>query len=164
MTPNDRLDFLRTMNGMASVFGATLTAEALEVWWSAFSGWTIDEFKSVAAVAVRRAVFMPRPGDLTAVRKAAYPTAGEAWSAVLRHLRGGYRTGGLTAEIDRAVAPLGGYQTLAMMPAENLYWQEKRFTEHYSDLSEVSFARESLTYTVDLLRIQADALKVLPKL
>lgn len=163
MKASDRVEFVRVMNGMASVFGASLTPEALDIWWSAFADWSLEEFKGTATAAVKRASFMPRPGDLMALRRAALPTAGESWAAVLKHLRGGYRSGGLTPEIDRAVAPLGGYRSLAMMPTDELHWQEKRFAEHYGDMAEAGETRESLANTPGWLQIQAHGAKALYK-
>lgn len=156
MTPNDKPEFLRIMNGLASVFGSTLTPEALDLWWATFADWTVQEFRAAASAVVKRTAFMPRPADFMAIRRATLPTKGEAWAAVLRHLKGGYRTGGLSPEVDRAVAALGGYRTLAMLPTDQLPWQEKRFAEHYGEAREADETRPALTGP-DWLQLQSEA-------
>lgn len=142
MRPHDRTAFLEVIVGFAELKGRQLSAPAIELYWNAMQGWSIDEFRAAANVLIRTCEFMPTPKDFEELRKAPLPTKGEAWAAVLRHLRGGYRAGGLAPEIDRAVHALGGYRHLAMMPTDQLTWQEKRFAEHYGDAREADAKRE----------------------
>ena len=142
MQPQDRRPFLEVVIGFAELKGKQLSAPALELYWNSMQDWTIEEFRAAANVLVRTCQFMPTPKDFADHRKAGQPTKGEAWSAVLDHLKGGYRSGGLSPQIDRAVRAIGGYRTLAMMPADQLPWQERRFAEHFEDMAEADAMRQ----------------------
>ena len=144
MQPNDRPAFLEIVIGFAELTGKQLSAPALELYWNAMQSWTVEDFRRAANTLVQTAEFMPTPKDFNDLRKAALPTAGEAWAAVLTHLRGAYRSGGLSPTIDRAAEACGGYRALAMMDANQLPWQERRFSEHYADLEDRAEARAAL--------------------
>lgn len=137
--------FHALLTGMAKLYEREIDDVVLDAYWLALRDWPLQEFEAGAAQLMRTAKFMPRPADFTALRKAALPTKGEAWAAVLQHLKGGYRNGaGLTPEIDAAVRPLGGYKALAFMPLGEMHWQEKRFSEHYGEAAEVREVRAPL--------------------
>lgn len=142
MRPEDRKPFLEVVIGFAELKGKQLSAPGLELYWNAMQDWTIEEFRQAANVLIRTCEFMPTPKEFNDLRKAALPTKGEAWAAVLQHLRGGYRNGGLSPEIDAAVRAIGGYRNLAMLPADKLAWQEKRFCEHYGEAADVAGKRD----------------------
>jgi len=131
---DDRPEFLRIMNGLASVFGGQITPEALDVWWGAFGGWSVDQFKHAAGAAVTRCKFMPRPADLFDVRRAARPTAGEAWEIAGK---------GRDAIADKAfsIATQGRY--FGHIPYDEHPWIQKRFIEVYEQLAEVEDARDA---------------------
>ena len=155
MQPHDRKAFLEVVVGFAELKGRQLSAPALELYWNAMQGWTIDEFRAAANVLIRTCEYMPTPKDFESLRTAARPTKGEAWAAVLQHLRGAYRVGGLSPEIDRAVHALGGYRHLAMMPTDQLTWQEKRFAEHYGDAQAADSMRETPALPATLRKLLA---------
>jgi hypothetical protein len=143
MQAHDRRAFLEVVIGFAELKGKQLSAPALELFWNSMQDWTIEEFRTAANILVRTAEFMPTPKDFHDLRKAAHPTAGEAWAAVLRYLpwSGSYLPGdetpkpdGLTPEVEKAVRALGGYRALAMMPSKELTWMERRFADHYADI------------------------------
>lgn len=153
MQQADFTRFRNVMTGLAKLYEREIDQLLLDVYWLALRSWSLEDFESGAAHLMRTSKFMPRPADFNELRKASLPTAGEAWAAVLEHLKTGTRewtdggrtwNGGptLTAEIDRAVAVLGGYRALAMMPTKELPWMERRFTEHYGDLTEAVQRRE----------------------
>lgn len=144
MHPNDRRAFLEVVIGFAELKGKQLSPPALELYWNAMQDWTIEDFRSAANTLIRTSQFMPTPKEFNDLRKAALPTKGEAWGMVLDHLKGGYRQGGLIPAIDQAVKALGGYRTLAMMPIDQLSWHEKRFAEHYGDVSDVADKRQPM--------------------
>jgi hypothetical protein len=142
MQAQDRRAFLEVVVGFAELKGKQLSGPALELYWNAMQDWTIEEFRAAANTLIRTCQFMPTPKEFSDLRKAALPTKGEAWGMVLDHLKGGYRNGGLMPAIDRAVRALGGYRALAMLPVDQLSWQEKRFAEHYGDMAEAEEKRE----------------------
>jgi hypothetical protein len=134
VTPSDKPEFLQIMNGLASVFGGQLTPEALDVWWGAFAGWSLHEFRGAAGSAVTRCKFMPRPADLFDVRRASRPTPGEAWEIA---------GNGRDALADKAfnIATQGRY--FGHIPYDEHQWIQKRFLEVYEQLAEVEDARAS---------------------
>jgi hypothetical protein len=156
MQRDDFQRFRAVMTGMAKVYERELDGLLLDAYWLALGSWSLEDFESGAAHLMRTSKFMPRPADFNELRKASLPTAGEAWAAVLEHLKAGTREwtdggrtwdGGptITAEIDKSVAVLGGYRALAMMPTKELPWMERRFAEHYGDLTEAAQRREVIS-------------------
>lgn len=142
MQAQDRRAFLEVVIGFAELKGKQLSGPALELYWNSMQDWTIEDFRAAANTLVRTCQFMPTPKEFNDLRRSALPTKGEAWAMVLSHLHGGYRDGGLIPAIDRAIRALGGYRNLAMMPIDQLHWQEKRFAEHYEDMAEAEERRE----------------------
>src|SRR5882757_6011767 len=138
MQTTDRSEFARALTVMAEIFGFTLTAEQLEVWWRLFATWTLAEFRSAADHLLAHSKFMPRPADFQSLRnQAGQRTAGEAWAEVLAFVRSGGYCGGcrLGDELThRAVLALGGYEAVAMSPTERTPFLERRFAEHYATM------------------------------
>jgi hypothetical protein len=145
MTPADRPEFLRVMNGLAAVFGSQLTPEALDLWWGAFADWTLVDFKQAAGATVTRCKFMPRPADLFEVKRASVLTGGEAWSVA------GKST---DARADKAlhIATQGRY--IGHIPLDELPWVQKRFLEIYEQLADVDEARKVAGHLVGPARHQ----------
>lgn len=151
MHESDANRFRDVIRGLGKVFGSEADAVLLDAYWLALRDWPFEEFERAAKQLLLTSKFMPRPADFHELRKAALPTAGEAWAKVLQHLKGGYRFGagltpeiegtGLTPQIDRVVASIGGYRALAMMDIDQLPWMERRFAEHYRELADVSERR-----------------------
>ena len=134
MNTADKPEFLRIMNGLAAVFGSTLTPEALEVWWGAFTPWSLADFKQAAGAAVTKCTFMPRPADLFNVRRAARPTPGEAWEIA---------GNGVDALADKAlgIATQGRY--FGHIQFDEHPWIQKRFLEVYEQLADVEDSRNA---------------------
>jgi hypothetical protein len=140
MQPADRADFTRVLNGIAAIKGKDLTPEAMSIWWSAMSGWSIDEFKSAASHLVCTCQFMPTPYDFTQLKLASEPTVGEAWLEVL---------GGCDlvpgSRIARAAAIVGGQYAIRHASIEkDLPFIQRRFEAAYSELTDVDASREAL--------------------
>jgi len=146
MKPEDRSGFIEVVIGLAELKGKQLSAPALELYWRAMQDWRVEDFRQAAQQLLRTCEFMPTPKDFEDLRKAGSLTAGEAWAAVLEHIKGGYRSGGLNPETDQAVRALGGYRALAMMDLDQLPWQERRFAEHYDGMTEVAETRAALPH------------------
>lgn len=147
MAPSDKPEFLRVLNGLASIKRVDLTPEALDLWWSAHADWEIEDFRAAASQLVKTCQFMPSPKDFEELRKAARPTSGEAWVKALDHASSGnYRVQGNMGEplIDRVVRALGGYQVIAMCSDDKLGFLERRFCEHYESMSDAEDMREAL--------------------
>lgn len=146
MQPADMDRFRAVMAGMAKLYERELDAPLMDAYWLALRRWSLHEFEQAAGHLMTTSKFMPRPADFNELRKAARPTAGEAWAEVLEHIKGGYRSGGLNPETDHAVRTLGGYRALAMLDADQLPWLERRFAEHYGDMAAVAETRTALSH------------------
>lgn len=146
MTTDDLEDFGRAILGLAEIHGRETTPQFVRLYWSALKHWPRDEFLA-AAKHFLRARFMPKPFDFEQLRRAALPTAAEAWARVLEHLRGPYRDGsGLDdgGPIDRAIAGLGGYKTLAFRDTEYLAIDARRFATMFEELVDVEASRRAV--------------------
>lgn len=161
MQQSDFQHFHAVMLGMSKIYERELDQPLLDAYWLALRDWPLQEFERAAAQLMRTSRFMPRPADFTVLRRAERPTAGEAWALVLEHLRtGAYRWDSgpptwndampkLDRSIERSVRALGGYRALAMMPIDQLPWQERRFAQHYAEMTEVEETRAALGFGGD---------------
>lgn len=143
MQADDKIQFLKVLNGMASMKKATLLPEVLDLWWGCMADWNIDDFKAAAIHVMKNAQFMPTPADFEALRKAGNRKAGEAWDLAVQHAASGrYRNGAIgDALIDQCVRIIGGYATIAMSDVTKLQFIERRFCEHYDTLEEAHETR-----------------------
>ena len=135
MTPTDKPRLAKVLTGISEIYGAKLSAAALEVYWIALREWPFEEFERAAAHLASSSKFMPRPADWTELRQAATPDPGTAWATVLEHIRTGrYRDGSLTGDavIDAAVAACGGFKAIAFHDTDKLHFVERRFAEHFA--------------------------------
>lgn len=147
MNASDRGKFVEVVLGFAELRGKQLSAPALELYWRAMQRWDMPEFLAAAEQLVRTSEFMPTPKDFEDLRKAGRPTAGEAWLEARACARGWrerepVRTGDRL--IDRAVATIGGYRTIAMCPFDKMGFLERRFAEHYEAMQDAEDVREAV--------------------
>lgn len=135
--------FRDLMRGMGRVFGSEPDALVLDIYWLALRDWTLPEFESATALLMASAQFMPRPADYAQMRRAAEPTAAEAWAKVLAKVRtmSRYELVKIDPRIDAVVAQLGGYGTLMSMTTDQTPWIAKRFSELWSDAATAESAR-----------------------
>jgi hypothetical protein len=168
----DRVEFLKVMNGMAGMKKLQLTTDILDLWWTCMKSWEIGDFKAAAAHLLTKCEFMPQPKDFEDLRKAGRPSAGEAWAKVLDHVRKGwyrYTDGGVgryerelapnEALINSAVEAIGGYRAIAIHQESTLHFLERRFCEHYEsiqDREEVRTALPGIAKRPDWLQLQVD--------
>jgi hypothetical protein len=167
MQPNDKPQFLAVLNGLAAIKpGAKITTEGLNLWWSAFENWTIEEFREAAAHLAKSSEFMPNPYHFEQLRKAGRMTSGEAWAKVLEYVRGGgyhqWDCGLPTWNKDHpqltdplilaAVRAIGGFDAIAMSKTDQTPFLERRFAEHYDAISDVEDVRESVPRIANFTR------------
>lgn len=146
MQPTDRVEFVRVLNGLAAIKRVDLTPEAIDLWWSAMSRWSIDDFKAAASHLVSSSQFMPSPYDFQQLRSAGQLTAGEAWASVV----GGdqLETG---SRIARAAMIVGGQRHIRHADVvKDLPFLRNRFMEVYDSLGDVDSAREALPEVVSV--------------
>jgi hypothetical protein len=152
MNATERKDFCQIVLGLAELYGKELSSPALALYWNSLRDWPLDEFRTAAELLLRRCEFMPAPRDFEVLRRAARPLAGEAWSRVLAHLRGGYRSGvGVDdgGPIDQAVLSIGGYQVLAHRDMQYLGIDERRFTDRFAQVVDAIDVRRALPRFTD---------------
>ncbi|MDB6102556.1 MAG: hypothetical protein JWO52_2555 [Gammaproteobacteria bacterium] len=155
MRDSEKAVFTKQLLGLAAMKpGAKLTPEAIEIWWQSMRhDWELEDFKAAAAHLSRAMEFMPNPYHFDQLRKAARPTAAEAWiqaraAAGSCYVGGpiGFGSGGTCGNpfIDRVVQSIGGYRTIALHDTDKLHYLERRFTENYKSLQNAEDVRQAV--------------------
>lgn len=151
MRPTDRVEFVRVLNGLAAIKRVDLTAEAIDLWWSAMSRWSLDDFKAGASHLVTSCQFMPTPYDFHQLRRAEELTAGEAWQEVVSGAR--LEPG---SRVAKAAQIVGGQWHIRHADIErDIPHLMRRFMDVYEELSDVETTREALAET-SLRRLSAN--------
>lgn len=164
MQPTDKPHFLRVLNGMAAMKKTTLIPEVLDLWWMCMADWSIEDFMSAAVQVMKTSTFMPGPKDFEDLRKAGRETAGEVFAGLrqwLKYTPHGYLLDPDTPrKIASAFAAMGGAQAYAMCDEEKLPFLERRFCEHFEQISEVEDVRVNvpqIAYGDEILQIARTA-------
>lgn len=145
MTPADKPEFLKRIIGLAAVKpGKPLTEEAYEIWWSSLEHWEFEDFKKAAAHLAICVEFMPSPYHFEQLRKAAKPTAGEAWARIREMARRSFEGTPEDPIAARALQALGGLRTVAMCDSDKVHFLERRFAEHYEAMGDADTVRTAL--------------------
>ena len=146
MQPADRAEMARILVSLAEVKpGGKITPESLELWYSAMSAWSIEEFRAAAQYLMLHEEYFPNPWHFQQLRKAQRMTPGEAWTIALQHVKSGaYHAGPAIPEVERAVQALGGWKIIAWSTIDALPFTEKRFALHYEQLADVAETRQEL--------------------
>ena len=147
----DKPEFVRILMGLSSIKpGKPMTPEGLDMYWAAMrQEWGIGEFREAAGHLAGTCEFMPNPYHFEQLRKAARPTAGEAWSTVLGWAASGsYRDCDSCGDpiIDRAVKAMGGYRAIAMHDEDKQHFAERRFADHYESMQDADTVRNALPF------------------
>ncbi len=163
MTPNDRVEFVTILNGLAILKpGGTsaLTKPALAAWWDAMHGWSLADFRAAANELAHAMEFMPGPFHFDQLRKAARITAPEAWEIARKAAGSAIVCGQVTHSgtcgdelIDRVVHGIGGYSAIAMCDVGKLPFLERRFAEHYATMQDAADIRAALPNLIDQKRL-----------
>jgi hypothetical protein len=148
MQLHDREQFLKVINGLAAVLpGASITTDALDLWWLALKDWTIEEFRDAAAHLLGTCKFMPTPRDFLELRKAGRMTSGEAFQKALSVARSASAYGGNTSGdplIDSVANACGGYFAMGLTETAKLGFLERRFAEHFEQISQAEQTRDAV--------------------
>jgi hypothetical protein len=136
MTPEDRKPFLEIVIGFAELKGKQLSAPALELYWNAMQHWTIEEFSQGAQALLLSCAFMPTPKDFEDLRRAAEPTAAEAWEQL--------GTGDATPRAIRAAEIASNGRYIGHLDIEReLPHVMRRFMDIYRELTDVEQTRQA---------------------
>lgn len=164
MKPSDRENFLKIVVGFAELKGKMLSAPALALYWNAMQDWELDDFQAAANQLLKTAQFMPQPKDFEDLRRAGRETAGEVFARIGEYLEyspHGYRIkAGTPRSIESAIRAMGGADSYAMCRSDQVHFLEKRFCEHYEQISSHEDTREALPQIAyDFERIPAEPRK-----
>lgn len=144
----DREAFLEIVVGFAELKGKSLSAPALELYWNSMQHWTLAEFRTAANQLLRTCTFMPVPKDFEDLLKAGCDTPGEVFAGIrqwLEYSPAGYTLKSTTPRaIASALGAIGGPNAYAMARTDQLQFLEKRFCEHYEDISGAEATREAV--------------------
>lgn len=145
MEPSEKAEMARVLVGLAQIKpGGKITQESLDIWWLAMQDWSLDEFREAATHLAKTVEFFPSPYHFEQLRQSKSMTAGEAWAVALKHAAGAWRAGPSVPEIERAVASMGGWRSIAMASTDSLAFVEKRFIDAFKELTERTESREAL--------------------
>ncbi len=132
MSPEQKPEFLETIAALAELQGRELSPAALKLWWRAMGHWELDDFKRAANFLARSSEFMPKPADFERLRANAALNPHEAWTAVVAHATGGYRTGAtIDAIVGETVERMGGFAMIGQSNRDRLQWLKRDFVEFY---------------------------------
>jgi hypothetical protein len=156
MQQTDFQRFNALMNGMAKLYERELDGAMLDAYWLALRDWELADFQAAAGQLMRTSKFMPRPADFEELRRAARPTAGEAWAEARACFRSGARGTGdpLT---DRVVQMLGGYKAMGYTASDQMPFIERRFAEHYTALQDAEEIRAAVPQIAGAARLRIGA-------
>jgi hypothetical protein len=146
MQVTDGEKFRNIIRGMSRMYGTEPDGLVLDAYWIALNDWAFEDFQSAAQLLMKTRKFMPRPSEFEDLRKAGRETAGEVFAGLRQWLR--YSPSGYTLKpetprsIASAFSAMGGAQAYAMCDAAKLPFLERRFCDHYEEISGADDTRE----------------------
>lgn len=136
MDQDDRKAFASTMTGLAEVYGRDLSTTALNGYWSALKGYTLQQFQTAAAQSIAMNRFMPLPVDLIQLIEGNPEDLAElAWMTALRCAEtvGSYKSVAFEDQrIMTALEACGGYHQLCRTESTQLHWFARDFRKAYT--------------------------------
>lgn len=147
MTREDYPEFCAIIGGFAELRGKELSGPALALYFRAMQDWLIDDFREAATYLLKNCEWMPLPHHFEQLRKKGKRTPDEAWSIALAACSS-WRTSNSCGDaiIDRVVATIGGYETIALANVETaLPHVQRRFLTAYEQISDATEVRATLT-------------------
>jgi len=156
MQVSDFAVFRALMTGLGKVYEREIDEPLLDAYWLALELWSIEDFSAAAKHLMRCGRFFPRPSDFEDLRRSATQRdAVEAWETARRIARNAISLGRVRTDvtcgdplIDRAVAAIGGYGTIALCDSAWMHALERRFLDAYSESRDVHDARAALAHLV----------------
>jgi hypothetical protein len=148
MQNTDKIEFVKTLNAMALMKKTTLNPDVMDLWWDCFTDWNIEDFKVAARHLLKVKTFMPQPNDFNDLRKAGKPTSGEVFAGLMQWLEyspNGYSVKrGTPHAIATAIRAIGGADAYALCESSKLHFIERRFCEHYDQISSRQEIRDAV--------------------
>lgn len=154
MQVSDFATFRALMTALGKVYEREIDAPLLDAYWLALEVWSIEDFGAAAKHLMRWGRFFPRPSDFEDLRRSATQRdVIEAWETARRTARNAISLGRVRTDvtsgdplIDRAVAAIGGYGTIALCDSAWLHALERRFLDAYSESRDVAAVRAALPH------------------
>lgn len=129
------------MVGWGEIHDKKITKILLNAYFESLRPFDDTEVESVLNWATAHLKFFPKPAELIErlMETTHLNSPEQGWAEIMRILPkwADYSGGPIASDpiAHQCVRTLGGYLTVAMMPTDQLQWQEKRFREHYENLS-----------------------------
>lgn len=140
MKRNDMPDFVVLMTTLGTLYGKTLHAPLIELYWCALARFEFTEVKAAVEAHVSNpegGQFMPKPADvIRQLEENAYAHAVQAWRTVLKAIArvGRYERAVFEDALIRPILhDIGGWVALCNLTEAALASKEKEFTRHYID-------------------------------
>jgi hypothetical protein len=158
--------FNELISGMGRIYGTVIDRVFLDAYWVALADWELEDFEQACGHLMRTSKFMPRPADFTELRKAGQETAGEVFASLCQWTeytpRGYVEKPGIPRPIASALRAIGGADAYMMCDAEKLHFLERRFCEHYDQITQANETREAVPAIAerpDWLQLQVDTIR-----
>lgn len=135
----DEVEFVKILTAMAAMKKFDLTKPVIDLWWLTMSDWSIADFRQAAAHLLKTSKWMPGPNDFDDLRKAGEETAGEIFGGLkqwFRYTPNGYvLREGTPHAIAASIRAIGGPDAYMLGDVSKLPFLEKRFCQHYEQIS-----------------------------
>ncbi len=129
--------FAKVMASVCVVYQVELTDLLIETYSEALKGMGIEDIERTAARHIKTGTFFPKPADfLRQVEGTAEDRARMSFRLVLQAMRriGPYHAVQFTdPKIHYALDAVGGWETLAECPEDEIQFLEKRYAGHFQD-------------------------------
>lgn len=142
MNRSDYDRFAQTLTGVAELYGKSISAAAVSLWWDALKRFELADIERAFRAAIsspENGQFMPKPADLI---RAIEGTSGDrsllAWGKVMDAMRGAGAYNSVAFDdpvIHAAISDMGGWPKLCREDLEQLPFLQKRFCDLHKALS-----------------------------
>ena len=169
MNANDKAEFAKVVLAFAELKGRQISLPVVDLYWDTMQSWSIQDFKAAARHLLRTCKFMPEPKDFEDLRKAGKETAGEVFASIRQWFQ--YTPNGYTVKpetphaIAASIRAMGGPNAYAMCDSDKLHFLERRFCDHYEQISGVEEIRDRLpqiAQSQNRLRLSSDGHVISP--
>ncbi|MBN1225005.1 MAG: hypothetical protein JXB23_17285 [Candidatus Aminicenantes bacterium] len=142
MNKEDNKRFAAVMAALGEIFdtGRGPTAVKTELYFQALEEFTIEQIELAAKklIKVREFPSFPKPAEISnIILESLKPKGLEAWGMVMTGLERGEQP--KDAQIRLVIDRLGGWSWLQGRSYDELHWLEKRFIDHFQDVSKNNY-------------------------
>lgn len=131
---NNRIEFKNYMTLMGEIFNKEITDILKNIYWEILKPYSDDQCISAFKKIIKNSTFFPRPNDFTKILEKPALNSSDAWALVMNSLSSGIEPE--NPMISKTISALGGWDYLSTLSYDDLYWQEKRFKEHFENFQD----------------------------